>query len=163
MPQLDPSSFPTQLIWLAISFVILFLLMSRVALPRIARVLEERQNRIDGNLDKAQALKVEAEAARESYEKALEAARTEGLDRLTGTADSLAREAAERHRALKESLARQVREAEQRIVEAREKAIKNVRVIAAEIAGEATAKLIGAQVDEKSVETALDAASGRED
>ncbi len=163
MPQLDPATFLPQLVWLAITFVVLYLILARVALPGIADVLERRRQRIDGNLEKAEALKEEAEAARKSYEKTLEDARTEAHARLTETADSLAREAAERHRALKESLARQVREAEQRIVEAREKALENVRVIAAEIAGEATAKLIGAKVDEKSVETALDAAFRRED
>lgn len=163
MPQFDPAGFLPQLVWLAITFVGLYLILARVTLPGIADVLERRRQRIDGNLEKAEALKEEAEAARESYEKALEDARTEAHARLTETADSLAREAAERHRALKESLARQVREAEQRIVEAREKAIENVRVIAAEVAGEATAKLIGAKVDEKSVETAVDAAFRRED
>ncbi len=163
MPQLDPATFLPQLVWLAITFVVLYLILARVTLPGIADVLERRRQRIDGNLEKAEALKEEAEAARKSYEKALEDARTVAHARLTETADSLAREAAERHRALKESLARQVREAEQRIVEAREKAIENVRVIAAEVAGEATAKLIGAKVDEKSVETAVDAAFRKED
>ncbi len=163
MPQLDPATFLPQLVWLAITFVGLYLILARVTLPGIADVLERRRQRIDGNLEKAEALREEAEAAREAYEKALEAARTEALARLTETADSLAREAAERHRALAATLAGQIREAEQRITEAKEEALKNVRMIAAEIAGEATEKLIGTRVDEKSVEAAVDAASRRRD
>ena len=163
MPQLDPATFLPQLVWLAITFVGLYLILARVTLPGIADVLERRRQRIDGNLEKAEALREEAEAAREAYEKALEAARTEALARLTETADSLTREAAERHRALAATLAGQIGEAEQRITEAKEEALKNVRMIAAEIASEATEKLIGTKADEKSVEAAVDAASRRRD
>ena len=163
MPQLDPATFLPQLVWLAITFVGLYLILARVTLPGIADVLERRRQRIDGNLEKAEALREEAEAAREAYEKALEAARTEALARLTETADSLTREAAERHRALAATLAGQIREAEQRITEAKEEALKNVRMIAAEIASEATEKLIGTRVDEKSVEAAVTTALRRKD
>ena len=75
MPQFDVSSFPTQLIWLVISFVLLYVLMSRVALPRIGQVLEERQEKIDDNLDTAEQLRAETEADSETYEAALVQAR----------------------------------------------------------------------------------------
>ena len=54
MPQLDVSTFLPQVVWLVITFTALFLLMWRVAVPRIADVLEARQRRIEDNLDKAQ-------------------------------------------------------------------------------------------------------------
>ena len=75
MPQFDISTFPTQLIWLAIAFVLLYVLMARVALPRIGQVLEERQEKIDDNLDSAEQLRAETEVDSEAYETALVQAR----------------------------------------------------------------------------------------
>ena len=75
MPQFDLSTFPTQLVWLVIAFVLLYVLMARVALPRIGQVLEERQEKIDDNLDTAEKLRAETEADSESYEAALVQAR----------------------------------------------------------------------------------------
>ena len=63
LPQLDASKYPSMVIWLAISFAVLYVLMAKVTLPRIAQVLEKRQDRIDDNLEKATGLKAEAEAA----------------------------------------------------------------------------------------------------
>ena len=60
MPQLDPSTFATQLVWLIITFLILYLILWKSALPRIASILQDRQERIDNDLEKAEKLKKEA-------------------------------------------------------------------------------------------------------
>jgi len=65
MPQFDPTFFSTQLFWLAVSFVALYAIVSTLALPKIGSVLEERQRKIDDNLDKAAQLKAEAETAKQ--------------------------------------------------------------------------------------------------
>ena len=80
MPQLDPSLFATQLFWLFVTFMVLFLIAWKVALPRIADVLNARQNRIDSDLERAQTLKSEAEDVLSAYEKALAEATAEAQD-----------------------------------------------------------------------------------
>ena len=71
MPQLDVSTFPSQIFWLIICFSVLYYLLSRRALPRISETLEARQDRIAADLDQAQRLRREAEAALASYEEAM--------------------------------------------------------------------------------------------
>ena len=69
MPQLDPTTFAPQLFWLVVTFVLLYLVMWKLVIPKIGEILQDRQIRIDNDLDKADHLKIEAEAAREAYEK----------------------------------------------------------------------------------------------
>ena len=163
MPQLDTATFLPQLVWLAITFVALYLLMARVALPRIGDVLDARQKRIDGNLEKAEALKEEAEAAREAYEKSLEQARAGAHAKLTAAADRLALKADERRHALEETLTAQAKAAEERIHAARDQALGEVRAIVKDLAGDAAAKLIGAKPDDKAIDDALDAVARGQD
>ena len=163
MPQLDTATFAPQLVWLAITFIGLYLILARAVVPRIASVLEERQKKIDGDLEKAEALKVEAEAARESYEKSLEEARLAAHRRLIEAAEVLAGEAAERHEALAGKLAKEGKEAEERIGAATRDALKHVHTIAAEIAAEATEKLIGLKIGEEGARAAVETVLGEKD
>ncbi|MDP6573357.1 MAG: F0F1 ATP synthase subunit B' [Rhodospirillales bacterium] len=155
LPQLDASKYPSMVIWLAISFAVLYVLMARVALPRIARVLEERQDRIDDNLGKAASLKAEAETAAEAYEKALADARDQAQEILHETSQRLATTAAKRHAEVAERLTGEIEAAEERIARAKQEALSHVGEMAAGVVGEATAKLLGEAPDEKSVSAAL--------
>lgn len=158
MPQLDVATFAPQLIWLAITFILLYLLMAKVALPRVAAVLEERTKRIEGNLEKAESLKREAETARDTYEKAVAEARTQAGLLTARAADRAAKEAADRQQALAATLAAQGRDTEERIAAARAKALESTHAIAAEVAREAVRKLLGREVDEASAQAAVKAA-----
>lgn len=75
LPQLDLTTFPSQIFWLVVSVVVLFYLMSKIALPRIASVLEERADAIANDLDQAEEFKRKAQAAEDAYEQALSDAR----------------------------------------------------------------------------------------
>src|SRR6516225_4076214 len=75
-PPFDPSTFPSQLVSLAIAFVALYLIVSRIALPRVGGVIDARHNKIEGDLSDAQKLKDESEAALKAYESELAAARS---------------------------------------------------------------------------------------
>ncbi len=77
MPQLDFSTFPNQIFWLVVTLIVIYLLMSRVALPRIASVLTERHGAIQSDLDKADEMKAKAVEAEIAYNQALVDARSE--------------------------------------------------------------------------------------
>ena len=144
MPQLDYHTFVPQLIWLAIMFVILYLLMSRVALPKVHAAIEGRRQHIEGDLGRAAALKAEAEAALAAYEKTLAEARAAAQDTLRRTSEKLAADAAERQHQLSQTLAAQVTAAEARIAAGKDQALGEIRGIAAEVGSAVVEKLTGA-------------------
>jgi F-type H+-transporting ATPase subunit b len=144
MPQLDYHTFVPQLVWLAISFVVLYILMSTLALPKVRAAIEGRRRRLDDDLGRAAALKEEAAAALDAYQKTLAAARAAAQETLRQTGEKLAAEAAERQRQLAATLAEQIAAAEARIAAGKEQALGEIRGIAAEVGGAVVETLIGA-------------------
>ncbi len=156
MPQLDPSTFLPQLFWLAVIFGALYYVMSRVALPRVASVLEERRGRIAGDLDQAAHLRAKAEEALAAYEQGLAEARMRAEALARETRDRLNAESEERRKTLEAQLSARLAEAEARIGEVKQQAMNNVRAIAAEAAETFVEQLIGEKPDRGSVEAAVD-------
>jgi F-type H+-transporting ATPase subunit b len=162
MPQLNIPDFAPQLIWLAIWFVVLYLLMAKVALPRIAATMEERRQRREGDLARAAQLKSEAEAASAAYQKTLAEARAQAQSTIKETSDRLAADAAERQRALAAALAEQIAAAEHRIAATKEQALAEVRGIAVDVGRSVVEKLTGAAPDAAKMAAAVDSSmSGR--
>ena len=160
-PPFDPTTFIPQLFWLGITFAFLYVMLARVALPRIAAALEERSDRIADDLDTAEQLGKQAAEALEAYESAIAEARSEASRLL---ADSRAAMKAESDRARAEveaELSDLVSKAEVRIGEAKANAVESIRGVAIEIAGEVSAKVLGATPDPASVESAVDKALNR--
>jgi len=122
MPQLDVATFPPQLIWLAITFAALYVLMAWVGLPRVGNVIAQRRARIEGDIAKAAQLKSEAEAVIAAYERALAGARANAQATLRETTERLNAAAAERLRKLAATLAEETAAAERRIAVAKEAA-----------------------------------------
>ncbi len=158
LPQLDASTYAPQVIWLAITFAVLYVLMAKVALPRIGHVLEERRYKIDQNLKTAESLKGDAEAAAEAYEGAMADARARAGDVLGDVRERAAKETAERQAELGARLHADIQEAEAGIAAARDKAVAGIRDVAAEVAHSAAEKLAGETVDAGAVRSAVDAA-----
>jgi F-type H+-transporting ATPase subunit b len=156
MPQFDPAVWPTQLFWLAVSFVVLYLLMARVALPRISSILEEREFRIGDSLRRAESLKQDAEAAVAAYEKLMADARAKAQEQVHSVREGAARDAAERHAELNDRLSTEVAAAETRIAAARDHAIGELRGLAVEVAGAAVERLAGEKLDAATVGKAVD-------
>lgn len=160
MPQLNIAMFPTQLFWLAVCFVALYLLVTFVIVPRVGTVLDERQKRIDDNLERAASLKAEADQAIAVYEKALDEARGKAQETLRVKAAAIQAETESRTRALSEKLAADIKAGETRILAAREQAIQGVRQLAAEVAGDLAQRLTGGAVDAGKAVAAVDSVMG---
>ena len=158
MPQLDLASFPPQLIWLAITFVALYLVMAYAGLPRLGGIIEKRRARIAADLDKAQRMKAEAEAVIAAYEKALAEARAQAQAVLRETADRLSTEAAAQQKTLAEQLKIESDAAARRIHAAKAKALAGLRELAVEVARAASAKLAGSEAGASHVAAAVDEA-----
>lgn len=155
MPQLDPSTFASQIFWLAVTFLAFLLIAWRVALPKIGRVLEDRRERIDRDIARAAELKNEAEKVLAEYER-LSAEGRASAQTLIREANALAAaEAAAEHGKIGKKLAHEIETAERRIADARKSALEGVGDVAAEIAQAATERLIGVKIDKKTAEAAM--------
>jgi F-type H+-transporting ATPase subunit b len=142
-PPFDAHSFPSQLIWFALIFGALYLLMSRVALPRIGSILEERRRRIADDIAQAQRLKGESDAAIAAHEKALSEARNRAQALANETRAKASAAAAARRKDVDAKLSLHVAEAEKTIAATRSAAMTNVRGIAGEAASAIVERLIG--------------------
>lgn len=154
MPQLDFSTFPNQIFWLLIALVVIYLVLSRVALPRISGVLAERSGTISNDLAAAEDFKLRATEAEAVYEKALADARTES-NRIADQARADAQ--AELDAALAEADARiaaQTAEAEASIAEIRASATENVAIVAKDVA-EALVAAMGSTADQATIDAAV--------
>lgn len=155
-PPFAPEHFAAQLLWLAITFGALYYILSRVALPRIAEILEVRQGRIAADLAEAQRLKDESEAAIAAYEKALAEARSRAQGIAGETRDAVARETDERRKALEAELAQKLTAAEAQIASTKTAALGNVRGIAVDAAHAIVERLTGSPPTPAEVEQAVD-------
>lgn len=147
MPQLEFSTFAAQIFWLSIIFTILYIYLSRGPLPVIMEVLHSRQSRIASDLQKAESLKMEAEAAEEDFTSAIAEARQNASKILNNAKVKVALEEASRNAKMEQNFAHQNKEAEQRVVMLRKEAIAKLVPIAASAAALMAEKLIDTKVD----------------
>jgi F-type H+-transporting ATPase subunit b len=160
LPQLNVPDFAPQLVWLALSFALLFLLLARVVLPRIGGVIEQRRNRIQRDLDEAERLKRETEKALSAYEDALASARGKANEIAKGMHEKLGAEIEKERARVEGQLAAKLAEAEARIADTRAKAMAHVEEIAAETAEAIVAKLIGYDAGSQDVRRPVKARAG---
>ncbi len=156
-PPFQKDTFASQLVSLAIAFVALYLIVSRIALPRVGSLLDERQKAIEGDLAEAQKLKDASDAALKAYESELAAARSRAQAIGTETREKLNAASEAERKTLEHRLSLKLAEAEKTIASTRETAMRNVRGIAAEAAAAIVQRLTGVLPDGKSVKSAVDA------
>lgn len=158
MPQLDTGDFAPQLVWLAITFVALYVLMSRVALPRIATVIESRRDRVASDLDTAARLRGETDEVIAAYEAELAAARNKSHAIAAQAREKVASEAAAERAEVEAEIAARTAQAEQRISAARAAAMAEIGTTAQEAAAEIVTALVGVVPTGREVAAAVAAA-----
>jgi F-type H+-transporting ATPase subunit b len=157
-PPFESSTFPSQLLWLAIAFGGLYYFMSKKALPAVGAVIEKRKARIAKDLDDAAAMQQQADAAAAAHAKMLAEARGRALGVAQEARDNLAADSAAKRKALEDQLAARLAAAEAQIATMRTQAMTNVGTIAKDAAGAIFERLLGRPADAKAVAAAVGAA-----
>ena len=147
LPQFDVSTFPSQIFWLTVSFVLLYLLMSRMSLPRISEVMEMRQTQKDNNLNRAAQMHEEAEKIELAYQQTLQKARDDAQERLNRAEGTAAARFAEENARFMEHARNRITNAEQNIAKAKTEALQSLADISADIAAEITQKIASTTIN----------------
>jgi F-type H+-transporting ATPase subunit b len=154
-PPFQSHTFASQLVWLVIAFVLLYVLMAKLALPRVGAIIESRQKRIADDIADAGRLKAESDAAVAAYEKALADARARAQAIANETRDSQAAAAEARRKTLEDELNAKLADAEKTIAATKVAAMSNVRTIAEDAARAIVERLIGSTPSDKAVADAV--------
>ena len=154
MPQLCVDWFPNQIFWLLIALVVTFLILSRVALPRIAAVLAERAGSIGNDLAAAEEFRAKAAAAEQAYDKALTDARAEANRIVAATKAEIQAELASEMDRAEAQIAAKAAEGEKAIAEIRDQAVASVTAVAKDAARDIVAAF-GGSVDEAAIDAAV--------
>ena len=156
MPQLDVSGFPSQIFWLVITFVFLWWLMAKVALPKVGLVLEERQKKINDSLDMAEDLRIEARSELDAYEIAISVAHDEARKVINDANQEGTQASANQLTEMRISLTNQIAEVETEIESVKEKALEDIGQSAREVAFSTLDKLVGIKIPAKTLNAAID-------
>ena len=155
MPQLDFTNWPSQLFWLAVALVVLYLLMARVALPRISSVIEERHDAIESDLDRAADYKRQAEEAEAAYQLALKEARAKAQEIAAETRGAIQKQVQAAMAEADVRISERTAISEKRIAEIRDEAAASVEVVAADTAEALVDTLLPDAADRAAVRAAV--------
>jgi len=154
MPQLDFATFPNQIFWLVVTLVAIYLILSRVALPRIANVLAERQGTISNDIAAAEELKLKAKEAEAAYEQALADARSEAQKIIAEAKAEIQGDLDAAMAAADTEIAEKVAESEKAIAEIRAGAVDSIRTVAEDTVSDIVAA-VGGSGDAEALKTAI--------
>ena len=157
LPQLDLTTWPTQLFWLVVSFVVMYALMSTLVTPRIRSVLEDRQQRISNDLQKAREADTQVNEMRADYEASLAAARSEAAEKARDAVNQAKASAEKAEVVIATKLNRKLKNAETKLAKMRKGAMSNINEVAAEITAETVSQLTGMKPTKAAVSNSLKA------
>lgn len=155
MPQLDFSTFPNQIFWLIVTLIVIYLVLTRVALPRIGGVLADRSGAITNDLAAAEELKIKASEAEAAYEKALADARAEANSIVEKAKAEIQADLAAEMAKADEQIAARAAESEAAIAEIRDQAAGTAREAAVDVA-QAIVAAMGGAADADAVRAAVE-------
>ncbi len=157
-PPFEPHYYPSQILWLVITFGLFYLFLKKVVLPRVGGILEVRRDRIAGDLDQAARMKAEADAAIAAYEQELAEARARANVIGQEARDGAKSEAETQRKRIEKDLDGKLAESEARIASIKASAMKEVGSIAEDTAAEIIQQLVGGKADKASISAAVKAA-----
>jgi F-type H+-transporting ATPase subunit b len=160
MPQLDPHSYASQLFWLAVFFVLVFLFLRFIGLPRVTAIIDERAKKIGADIASAELLRTQAAEAEKTYETTMAAAQGKARQLLAETHEQNAAILAEETKLATAAADHEVNQAVKRIEADRAKALHSIRDVARGLAADITAKLAGRMPSADRVALAVDLAAG---
>lgn len=162
LPQFDPTWFPTQIFWLAITFIIMYVFFSGRILPDISGILENRRVHVESDLETADRLRKESDSVQAAYEGNLDHARNESKRLVNDVHTSMKTKAETQINNLRDKAEHEMQALEVRIQAAKDQAMEQMTTIAAEVASEAAAKIIGTPADLAQAKTVVQSISRRE-
>ena len=151
MPQLDPISFSSQLFWLTISFVALYILCAKILLPQVKSVLQLRAQTISNDIEQAEQNKSQAEQIRDIYEKALAEARSKAQKLFADTGKELSDNAIKQQAELDEKIEKQLAASEADIINAKKQVMNKLTPITSELASTIVQVLVNHKPDSEIV------------
>ncbi len=141
LPQLNSATYASQIFWLVVAFVLLYLLMSKMALPKVSEVLEMRESEINTNLNRAEKFEAEIEDVKNTYETALAKAHADAGDVVKKIEQTTAAKIAAKQGQFADMAKSRLTKSEKAINTAKDEALKSLEDIAAEITKDALKKV----------------------
>jgi F-type H+-transporting ATPase subunit b len=154
-PQLNAKTYPSQLFWLFVSFALLYVLMSKLALPRVGAVLDARASHKEGDLKRAAQLQEEATKVKAAYEAAIAKAQADAQEAQAAADQEVSEKIAAENAKFTEAARKRVATAEQNIARAKDDAVASLADISAEVAAEMVNKIAGVQIGKAEAKKAV--------
>mgnify|MGYP005646916751 FL=1 len=161
MPQLNPEFWISQIFWLTLTFGILYIVLSRLILPKISNNLESRKSQILENIEAAEKQREDSEAKLEEYEKIISKSKLEAKNIFSQSREKVLKDISAKRDVLDKQIDEEISKAEQEINNLRESAPDKINMIAIETSSELIQKLIGAEVNNSSISAIVDDLSRR--
>ncbi len=152
----------SQAFWIVVMFSILYIVMAKFALPPVTKVLDERRNLIEGDIQKAMELKKEAEEALKAYEDALAGANAEARKMISDAKAEMTAIATAKDKEMNAALEAKLKESEEKLAKSKESALNEVRKMSEEIAAAMVLKLTGVAPSQSDLDSALDSVMKKE-
>ena len=161
MPQLNPEFWISQIFWLTLTFGILYLVLSKLILPKISNNLESRKSQILENIEAAEKQREDSEAKLEEYEEIISKSKLEAKNIFSQSREKVLKDISAKREVLDKQIDEEISKAEQEINNLRESAPDKINMIAIETSSELIQKLIGAEVNNSSISAIVDDLSRR--
>jgi len=155
LPQFDPTWWPSQLLWLALTFAVLYFVFSRSTLPRLGGIIESRALRIENDMKAAEALSAQAEQVKADYEQALKKASASASETIKATDDAAKAKLTTALADFRTRFDAEIAATEARLVKSSATAMLDMNRIAAEIAAQAAEKIAGIPADQSQAESVV--------